>query len=137
MLLSARDWKLRFVPWHALVFWVWMASFVFSFAANDAFHAPDCPDQMALQCARANPNAPVTPALWQNSDLAASSHHLDCAACAFQSAFAAVLLVIALIFGARVVIAPLNGSAPVRTLVRGLTFEARGPPVWVSTSILL
>lgn len=78
-ILSARQWSATRSPWGALVFWLWLGSFVFGLAANDGFHAATCPEQVLFKwAARAGHNAVSVQHDMSHSDAA----DVDCAACA-------------------------------------------------------
>ena len=124
-MMSARCWRERRTFWPALVFWLWLSSFVFGFAASDALHSPNCPEQLAL---RAASHSHMT---HEASALQMSALHVDasCPMCLLQGGAQGILL-LALIW-----VVPLSGApifAAFRAtcaVARPLIYGARGPPV--------
>lgn len=122
-MMSARHWKDRRPFWQALIFWVWLASFVFGFAASDLFHAANCPDQWALRAS--SHGASVA----QLSHAHASQLDVSCPTCLLQLG-AQGILALALIFSAPLFAARFRARPrPVYTIARALIYGARGPPV--------
>lgn len=121
-MISARHWKDRRVVWHALVFWVWLAGFVFSFAASDLFHGPNCPEELALRSA----SHAATASHWTAPH--ALQADFECATCLLQRVALGVLATVALLFlpsGVALIKARLR---PFYLRARSLAPIARGPP---------
>ncbi|HEX8462990.1 MAG TPA: hypothetical protein VF627_00100 [Abditibacterium sp.] len=124
-MLSFRGWTSRSQPWQALVFWVWLSGFAFSFAASDVLHSPHCAQRLALE--RAGHAASDSSQLAWHEAAPFFQTDGECAAC-FQVA-AAILAVATPLFFAPM--AQIEFARPARWLLaaRALTQTARGPPL--------
>ena len=123
-MISARLWRERRTFWSALLFWSWLATFIFGFAGSDAFHNAHCPEQWALVNAHnANPVAAQLTAL--------PAVHLDfnCPSCLLQLDAQGVLAIIALLVAPALLVLIFAGLRPVYLNARAPWFGARGPPV--------
>lgn len=122
-MLSLRHFRRRRAPWHALVFWVWLAGFVFFAAASEGMHAPNCPEILLLQQAgHAARPAAVSPAM--------PLLHLgiECAACAFQLAAAAIPVALTFTLVAHFAALEFAAWRRLNGASRSLLPLARGPP---------
>ena len=123
--MSAHRWNANRISWRALVFWVWLASFVFGFAASDLFHPANCPEQMALRASGHDTGAPRAQA--------SHSHALQldtlCPTCLLQldaqGILALTLVLLAPLFIALIGLSAHSSHVAARTLIT----SARGPPV--------
>ena len=121
-MISARHWRERRAFWHALVFWAWLASFVFGFAASDLFHTATCPDQLALHSA-------AQPTGSQFSAPHALSVDVECASSLLQLIGQSVLVATALWVLPLMAMLVAARLLPIHALSRALVCVARGPPV--------
>ena len=123
-MISARHWRERRTFLAALVFWGWLASFIFGFVASDAFHSARCPEQWAL--ASVHNGGPVAAQL---SALPAVHLDLNCPSCLLQLSAQGILAV------ASICIAPLLASLalpalrPASVKVCARKTQSRGPPL--------
>lgn len=127
-MMSARLWRDRRVFWHALIFWAWLASFAFGFAARDLFHAPNCPEQLALRAAH-HRSASGASKFSAPSESHALQIELVCLSCLLQLDGQGII-VTAQILAALLVILTLHARPIlVRSIARPLIYSARGPPL--------
>lgn len=87
-LLSARHWTATKSSWRALVFCLWLVSFVSAFALGDCLHTATCPDQGALKWATHSTHT------FAHSSAHIVTADIECAASALQNvdwAFFAVI----------------------------------------------
>ena len=119
--------------WRALVFWAWLTSFIFGFAASDWFHAPNCPEQLALRAAhhhgatrddatRGSAISQLEPQVLQpNAVCPTCLLQLDAQGIPVQTEF----------LPAPLAATPILARSPhTCALARPLLYNARGPPVW-------
>ena len=125
-MMSARHWRARRSFWRAFVFWAWLASFIFGFAASDLLHAPDCPEELALRTASKAASGSTAMRVSASRAL-----HVDglCPTCLLQMGAQGVM-------GSALIWAVPSLGAPVfalwrafHTFARPLICSARGPPV--------
>ena len=127
-MISARHWRERRAFWQTFVFWAWLASFIFGFAASDVFHGPNCPEQLALRAAH-NHDVAQDATFSQLSVLHAASGDAICPTCLLQlGALGVLVLALALsvpFVGAAIFARP----RPSHSIAHALIYGARGPPV--------
>ena len=123
-MISARHWRERRNFGLALIFWVWLASFVFGFAASDAFHTASCPEQLALRAAR-DGGPTIAPA----SAAHAFALDLDCPTCLLQLGAQGILIIALLLVAPFAVAFIYADSFSAYVSARALSYSARGPPV--------
>ena len=133
-MMSACRWRERRALWHALVFWCWLASFVFGFAASDLFHTANCPEELALRASA----RPVDSASARAQLAPAHPLQLDasCPTCLLQLSAQGVLgaaLTLAVPFAAALLLRRLRAA---HAVFRPLPGGARGPPLWFVPSLL-
>lgn len=85
--LSARVWKANRSFGRALVFWLWLSSFVFGFAASDCFHSATCPEQALLKWAGHASHTGV-----QGGTFHVVGADIECSACALASVALAIVI---------------------------------------------
>ena len=127
-MMSARHWRECRSFWRAFVFWAWLASFIFGFAASDLLHAPDCPEELALRAASRSDAASGPTAMRVSASRAL---HVDagCATCLLQMGALGVVLPV-LIWALPLLGAPtFAAQRSTRAVARPLIRSARGPPV--------
>ena len=127
-MMSARHWRECRSFWRAFVFWAWLASFIFGFAASDLLHAPDCPEELALLAA-SKVKAASGPTAMRVSASRALRVDAGCATCLLQTGAPGVLLS-ALVWAAPLLGAPVFAAQRLaHAVARPLICSARGPPV--------
>ena len=125
-MMSARHWRDYRVFWRTFIFWAWLASFVFGFAASDLFHAANCPEQLAL-CASTH-NFARASVVQLPSALHALPLDADCLSCLLQLGTQGIL-VAALILTVSPFIALKHARLfRLRSGARAPISGARGPP---------
>ena len=125
LMMSARRWRNSRVFWRTFIFWAWLSSFVFGFAASDLLHAANCPEQATLRASThgADSSAHVS---------APHFFHLDahCLSCLLQlsghAILAAALAALSVCFARAVFACPTSVEVGARVLIWG----ARGPPAF-------
>ncbi len=139
-MMSAREWRSGRAFWCALVFWVWLASFVFGFAASDLLHTANCPEQLALRAAHNRemaPNATHSAAPDAAHEAAATSQlsvwhafHVDasCPTCLLQVGAQGILGVAMPLSVPLLVAAFFARSHYSHRIARARMIGARGPP---------
>lgn len=113
-------------PWKKFVFWVWLASFVFSGAAKDLFHAPHCPQNLILRWAEHA--AHDSPSVSLQTATPLLQLEIECAACVFPG-FAALFRVAAPAFFALVMALSFARFGQFLAPARAFARAARGPPL--------
>ena len=125
--MSTRFWRDRRVFWHALVFWAWLASFIFGFAASDLLHAPNCPEQLALHAAHHHGGPSDSHFL-----SSPSSHTLQteviCLSCLLQLDGQGIIVTAQILAAALVILILHARPILVHPIARSLIYSARGPP---------
>ena len=130
-MISARHWRERRAPWHALVFWAWLACFVFSFAGSDLFHTINCPEMAALRAAAHAPTVSQQSVSQQWTASHALPLDVDCASCLLQLVGQGVLVALLCLLAPGFFLVEAANSRTLRALARALSPIARGPPVSV------
>ena len=122
-MISARHWRARRNFGLALIFWVWLASFVFGFAASDAFHTPQCSEQLALRAA--HDGGPT----FSSSASHAFSLDTDCPTSLLQLMSQGLVAIVSLLPAPLVVVSLGAVLCSVYVSAPALSDGARGPPI--------
>lgn len=128
-MMSAGHWKERRAFWHALVFWVWLTSFVFGFAASDILHSARCPERLALQNAGHSSSAHFSTSHFSTSH--AIDVDIECATCALQLAGLGILAQLSTFAAPLFLTVALAALASLYASLCALVSCARGPPALV------
>ena len=124
-MISARHWRERPAAWVSLIFWLWLASFVFGFAGGDLFHTAQCPDEIALRSAH-DGGPTISQSLTHIFSLDA-----DCPTSLLQMGAQGILTAVALWLAPFVAVRLRFRARLVHAIARALIISARGPPVSV------